>query len=123
MFDEFVAYFRNMDETVLMNAYIDKGAEIDDIAHHAVENHAGSKIGHIKYIGAKLGSGQRITYIASRLFQLLYYVGDGGLAYAYLVRELLHAVGFRRFSYSGDTGGGVLCRIAEFLQDFLCLVV
>lgn len=105
-----------------MNAYIDKGAEIDDIAHHAVENHAGSKIGHIKYIGAKLGSGQRITYIASRLFQFLYYVAT--VARLCLSRPRASSRrSFRRFSYSGDTGGGVLCRIAEFLQDFLCLVV
>ena len=64
--DEFIADLGHMDKAVLMHAEIDKGAEVDDIAHGAGQLHAGLEVVQPHDIAAQQGLGQAVADIAPR---------------------------------------------------------
>lgn len=80
--DEFIADLGHMDEAVLMHAEIDKGTEVDDIAHGAGQLHAGLEVVQPHDIAAQQGLGQAVADIAARLAELGHNVVQGRLAHA-----------------------------------------
>ena len=48
MTDELIRYFRNVHKAVLVDTYIDKRAEIYDVAHGALHYHARFQIGYFE---------------------------------------------------------------------------
>ena len=118
MLDEFFRDFGNVNESVLMYADIDERTEVDDVAHDAVQDHADGKVGDVENVGMKLGHGERVAHVASRLFKLRDDVDDGGLADGKLLRELGNAVNISRLAQALQAGNAdIVLRIAEFADE------
>ena len=68
MTDKLIADLRNMYESVLVNADIDKRAEVDDVSHRTAEFHTGSQVLNVENVRSQNGSGKLVAGIAPRLF-------------------------------------------------------
>ena len=77
MLDEFIADAGNMDESVLMNADINKRAEVDYVTDGTRHNHTGLERIDIKNVIAKDGSVEAVTDVAAGLFKLAYNIVKG----------------------------------------------
>ena len=79
-------------KVVLVDADIDEGAEVDDIADGAGQHHAGRQFLHGHHLFPQLRLRERVTDIAAGLFQLGYDILKSGFATTKLTRELCYTV-------------------------------
>ena len=101
-----------------MYADIDECAEVNDVAHDAVQDHADGKVGDVEDIGMQLGGGECVTHVASRLFKLRDDVDDGGFTDGKLLGKLGNTVNISRFAQTLQTGNAdIILRIAEFADE------
>ena len=91
--DEPVCHLRDVDQTVLVDADVYKGAKVNHIAHRPCENHPRLQIPDCHHIPAEKGSGQLLPGVPARLFQLPGHVPQGGNAHAAGGSRLLPAQG------------------------------
>ena len=64
-----------MHQAVLVNADIDKRAEVGDVGHRAFEDHSRQQVVHGLYAIGELGGFKLRTRVAARFFQLFDNVG------------------------------------------------
>ena len=69
--DEAVGQLGDVHEAVLMYAHVDEGAKVDDIAHRALELHAGLQVVDGKRRAAKDHLGRVVARIAAELLELV----------------------------------------------------
>ena len=69
-----------MQQAVLLDADVDERAEVDHVAHGALQLEPGVEIVHGEHVAAQDGCGQIRTGIAAGAHQLLQHVGQGRLA-------------------------------------------
>ncbi len=88
VFDVAVGEFGDVDETVLFDADIDEGAEVDNVAHGALQEHARLQVFHFENVVAQDGRGQRVAWVKARLFQVFEDVVERGQADADFAGEV-----------------------------------
>ena len=71
MLDKLVAHLRNMHQSVLMNANIDKRTKINDVAHGSFQNHPRRQVFDLKHIAAQNRLWHVLSRVSRRLLQLL----------------------------------------------------
>ena len=76
-FDEAVGEFADMDEAVLMDAYIYEGAEFSDVGDDAFEDHAGLNVGQFADLLVEAGCDKLFAGVASGFAELFDDVIDG----------------------------------------------
>lgn len=81
-----------MDKAILMNADIDKSAEIDYISYGSGKYHTGLQIVHIHNVISKFLLWESISYITPRLFQFSDYIEQGRFPDAELIGKLCRSV-------------------------------
>ena len=71
MLDEAVSQLGDVYEAVLVHAHVDEGAKVDDVAHRALELHAGLQVVDGKCRAAKDHLGRVVARVATGLFELV----------------------------------------------------
>ena len=71
MLDEAVGQLGDVHEAVLVHAHVDKGAKVDDVAHGALEFHAGFQVIDGKRRAAKDHLGRVVAWVAAGLLELV----------------------------------------------------
>ena len=69
--DEAVGQFGDVHEAVLVHAHVDKGAKVDDVAHGALEFHAGFQVIDGKRRAAKDHLGRVVAWVAAGFLELV----------------------------------------------------
>ena len=72
MLDVSFGHLGNMHQPVLMDADIDKCAEINNVAHRTLQYHARRQVFHLKHIGTKDGFRHLIPGVTRRFLQLFH---------------------------------------------------
>ena len=85
----FVGDLGNMDQSVLVHSDIHKHPKIYDIPDRALQYHALFQILHIQHICPQDRPRHFFSWIASRLFQLLYNIPQGDLSRLQFLRKLM----------------------------------
>ena len=83
-----------VNQPVVMNAYIHKRAEINDVADGAGKLHTLLKIVYIHKVGPELRRRKFRTYIAARLENFLYYIAQRHFSDIQLGGDAALSVGF-----------------------------
>ncbi len=68
--DKAVGHLRDMHEAILLDANIHKRAEVDDIAHRALQHHPLFQVFQLQHVLAQNRFRQAIARVESRLFQV-----------------------------------------------------
>ena len=71
MLDEAVGQFGDVHEAVLVHAHVDEGTKVDDVAHRALELHAGLQVVDGKCRAAKDHLGRVVARVATGLLELV----------------------------------------------------
>ena len=58
-----------MDQAVLLDANVHKGAKVDDVAHGALQDHSLAQVLHFEHVAAQDRRGQLVARVAARLEQ------------------------------------------------------
>ena len=100
----------NMDKAVLVDADIDKSAEVDDIAYGALQFHARFQVLHFQHVSAQQGRGQLVAGVAAGFHQLARDVAERGLANAKFFGE---GGVSKRFGLLGQRPQPAGCRVGK----------
>ena len=77
---EVVGQFRDMDQAILLDADVDEGAEVHDVAHRALQDHPLARSSSLSMSLAQDRLGQAVARVEARLLQVLDDVGQRGHA-------------------------------------------
>ncbi len=115
-----IRHFAYMHESVLVHADVDKRAEVDDVAHDAVEHHALAQVGYIHDVVSQNGLRHAVADVAARLLKLADDILERRLAYAELVRNCFDAR-FRELNaqLADAAGAHVVVGVTEAAQQRL----
>ena len=122
--DKAVCQLGHMDQPILMDPDVNKGAKVNDIPHGPGENHPRLEVLDVQHIGAQHRLGQLRPDVPARLNQLPNQIPKGGDTDA-------HRLGGLGLSHGGNLSpkvletpcGNVLQRVARLLQKGLCRIV
>ena len=91
MAQEAVADLRDVHQPVLMDADVHKCPKIDNVAHRALQLHAGLQVLKAHHVGAQQRRGQLVARVTAGAQQLLHHVAQRRLAHAHPARGLRKA--------------------------------
>ena len=81
MGDATVGHLRDMHQTILMDADINKGPEVGDVRHDAWQFHSLDEVVDGVYTGIELKLLYLLAWVATRFFQFFHDISEGGDAY------------------------------------------
>ena len=99
IFDEAVGEFGDVDEAVLLDADIDEGSEVDDVAHGALQDHLRLQILDFEHVVTQNGSRQGVARVEAGFLQIFQDIVQSGKANANFFCEIRHRSLF---------GGGII---------------
>ena len=118
--DVAVGQLGNVDETVLMDADIDKSSEVGDVGNDAWQLHAFTQVVDGLHAGVELKLLNLFAGVAPRLFQLVHDVGEGGesdvASHISLHVNLCALVGL-----ADKVGDGAMAILGHLLHDAIAL--
>ena len=81
MGDATVCHLRDMHQTILMDADINKGPEVGDVRHDAWQFHSLDEVVDGVYTGIELKLLYLLAWVATRFFQFFHDISEGGDAH------------------------------------------
>ena len=107
----------DVDKAVLVDTDVHEGAEVDDIADGAGEDHALLQILHLQHILAEDGHGKLIAGVTAGLLQLFGDVQQGGDTHLAAFRQLFDAKLLHALVQLGEVLGHILLGVAAVFQQ------